>query len=224
MALTLVARYTSIGEAEAARSVLEATGIETFIDNENIVAIDWLMSNAVGSIKVLVREEELERAREILAELPAALPAEVQFEKPPVRAPLACPECGSGDVKRIPRLRLFALFVFIAFALGYAFDQFDFAMAGAFAAALIMMLVPSHQCRECTHRWSPVLEGDEAPPPDARDLVEKTCARCGSAEIVRLRYRKLKALPMLMSFTIVLIAPIYLFLPKWQCETCGRRS
>lgn len=232
MALTLAARCATIGEAEAVRSALEAAGIETFVDNENIVAIDWLMSNAVGAIKVLVREEELEQASRILAEIPTAAPidAEVEyFQAPPtISAPLACPECGSPDVQRVPRLRLFALFALTAIVIGYAVDQFDMAMAGVLALVLVMAFVPSHRCDGCGHRWSPSSDAarDEfdAPPPDAHDLVEKTCPRCGSTEVVRLRYRKLKTVPMLMSFTILFVAPIYLLLPKWQCEKCGLRT
>ena len=64
--LTTVAAFDEPGRANLARNVLEAAGIEAIIADSEIVAMDWLLSNAVGGIKVQVWEEDAERAAAVL--------------------------------------------------------------------------------------------------------------------------------------------------------------
>ncbi len=63
----VVARFGSLGEAESARSALQAAGIDAVLADDEIVALNWLYSNAVGGVKVLVAEEDEERAAAILS-------------------------------------------------------------------------------------------------------------------------------------------------------------
>ncbi|HVK16195.1 MAG TPA: DUF2007 domain-containing protein [Fimbriiglobus sp.] len=65
--LTTVASFDLAAKAELARNVLEEAGIDAVLTDAEIVAMDWLISNAVGGIKVQVREEDAERAAEVLA-------------------------------------------------------------------------------------------------------------------------------------------------------------
>lgn len=66
--LTTVATFDLAAKAEVARNVLEDAGIRAVITDSEIVAMDWLISNAVGGIKVQVREEDAERAAAVLDE------------------------------------------------------------------------------------------------------------------------------------------------------------
>jgi hypothetical protein len=66
--LTTVATFDLAAKAEVARNVLEDAGIQAVIADSEIVAMDWLISNAVGGIKVQVREEDAERAAAVLDE------------------------------------------------------------------------------------------------------------------------------------------------------------
>ena len=50
------------------RGRLEAEGIETFVQDELTIQIDPLYSNALGGIKLMVQQQDAERANEILAE------------------------------------------------------------------------------------------------------------------------------------------------------------
>jgi hypothetical protein len=59
---SVVGRFSTVGEAESARSALEAANIESRIDDENTIAVDWLYSNALGGVKVLVRTERRQEA------------------------------------------------------------------------------------------------------------------------------------------------------------------
>jgi hypothetical protein len=64
--LVTVAKYLSGPEAHAMRSQLEAEGIQAFLFDEMSTTVGLLSSTASGGVKVLVPDECLQRAREIL--------------------------------------------------------------------------------------------------------------------------------------------------------------
>lgn len=66
--LTTVAAFDLPAKAEFAKIVLEDAGIPAVVTDVEIVAMDWLLSNAVGGIKVQVRVEDAERAVAVLAD------------------------------------------------------------------------------------------------------------------------------------------------------------
>ena len=53
------------------KSVLEDAGIQCFLEDENVVRMDWLGSNAMGGIKLVVRKKDAEAAEKLLSERPA---------------------------------------------------------------------------------------------------------------------------------------------------------
>jgi len=65
--LVVVGAFTSAHEAHLARSVLQAAGLDATIAGEHLVSMYWLYSNAIGGVKVLVPEAQVEAAREVLA-------------------------------------------------------------------------------------------------------------------------------------------------------------
>lgn len=72
-----IRQFRDLPEAILARGVLESAGIETFLADDNIVRMDWFISNLVGGIKLKVRKEDLEAANEVLqAPVPGELPPE----------------------------------------------------------------------------------------------------------------------------------------------------
>jgi len=73
----VVRAFTSVPDAHVARSVLDAAGIPSRIADEHLVAADWLYSNAIGGVKLLVTDE---RAVEALAILDATA---TEVELPP---------------------------------------------------------------------------------------------------------------------------------------------
>jgi hypothetical protein len=66
--LTTVATFDLAAKAEVAKNVLDEAGIPAVLADAEIVAMDWLIANAVGGIKVQVREEDAERAAAVLDE------------------------------------------------------------------------------------------------------------------------------------------------------------
>jgi hypothetical protein len=71
-----IAAYNDVALTESARAKLEAVGIPTQFTDGEIVSEEWLQANALGSVKLQVRESDVERALQILggqAELEAGI-------------------------------------------------------------------------------------------------------------------------------------------------------
>jgi hypothetical protein len=64
--IVILRRYTSVPEALVAKGALESAGIECFLRDENTIRIDWFLSNALGGVKLCVREEDAEAAATLL--------------------------------------------------------------------------------------------------------------------------------------------------------------
>ena len=108
-----IASFSKPEEAHMLRLRLGAGGVRAFIQDENLVQIDWLYSNAIGGVRVQILEQDIERAREILAEPPlTADPAST----PP------CPKCGSGNTRPEERPRRLAFLGILLVGFPYAFS------------------------------------------------------------------------------------------------------
>lgn len=241
---SVVARFSTLGEAASARSALAAAGIESRVADENTIAIDWLYSNALGGVKLLVRDENVEEAAAVLS-IPAHGPP---FEEADgdgsdaadaegcvtaaesgddlVKSDL-CPSCGGGDIQRIPRLKLFIALAVVAYGVGVAVSEPALALALILAVGLIVSATPSHRCAACGERWNAADEPEQvtgAPAPEVDPPAERTCPRCGSGEFYRIRYRRLKVAPLIAPLLVFLFVPIWFVLPKWKCDHCGLRA
>jgi len=60
-------RYRDMPAAFVEKSVLDAAEIECFLQDDNVVRMDWLWSNAMGGIKLIVREKDAPEAERILS-------------------------------------------------------------------------------------------------------------------------------------------------------------
>ena len=78
------------------RTRLEHEGIECFINDEHLVSVNWLLSNAVGGVRLKVKREDAERAAEVIGEGEGGGEGEaaVAGEADEIR----CEKCGSEDV------------------------------------------------------------------------------------------------------------------------------
>jgi hypothetical protein len=220
---SIAARFTTTGEAEAAGTALDAARIRYELADENIIRVNWGMSQAVGGVKVLVRDDDLERAREIIF-TPAADPiVEPVIEPIFSEAPTLCPACGSLESQPVPRLRIFLLMAAVFIAIGAVAGQEMLAMIALIAVAAGVLLMPLARCSQCGHRWSPPPRERrvEAPPPDPADMIETPCPRCGSFEVYQINDRPLKAIPLLIPAMIIAVLPVWLLSAKRQCDSCG---
>jgi uncharacterized protein (DUF1810 family) len=63
----VAAAFTNVHQAHLAKSSLEGAGFDVMVADEHLVSMDWMLSNAIGGVKVLVREDRVEEARALLA-------------------------------------------------------------------------------------------------------------------------------------------------------------
>jgi hypothetical protein len=80
--------YDNYIPAHIAMGRLKEEGIECWLKDENTVTIDPILSNAIGGIKLLVPEENAERAWKILKGL-----------EHDYKATISCPKCGSHNIE-----------------------------------------------------------------------------------------------------------------------------
>jgi Putative prokaryotic signal transducing protein len=66
--LVLLRRFRDIPEALLAKGRLEASGIECFLADENMVRMDWFISNLLGGVKLFVEPSDFSRASGLLNE------------------------------------------------------------------------------------------------------------------------------------------------------------
>jgi hypothetical protein len=66
----ILRRYRDMPAAFVEKSVLEDAGIECYLQDDNVVRMDWLWSNALGGIKLIVREKDAGEAEKILSQEP----------------------------------------------------------------------------------------------------------------------------------------------------------
>ena len=238
---TIVARFTTVGEAEAARSALDAAGIPCRIGDENTVAVQWLYSNAIGGVKVLVAEEDREAALGVLRDVSREAPADAEEEPEaldedersdeevpsPGNEDNPCPACGSMARQRIPRFKVFGALAVIAVGVGAAVEEPNLALALIVAVGVAAAVTPSVRCGNCGQRLTeaePAPRVVETPLPDSGDLAETRCGRCGSAEVHKVTWRRFGASTMLPVLPMVFLAPFWILLPRWKCDQCGRRT
>lgn len=100
-----VATYREPHAAHIARAALEAEGIPAFVVHENLVGLDWMLSQALGGVKVQVAGERAERARAVLREDRSGDLEDVPEASLPLEAEDACPRCGSSAIQPAPEER-----------------------------------------------------------------------------------------------------------------------
>ena len=94
--LVLVRSFRDVFEAQMAKVNLDGADIRIlFLADENTVRINWSLSNAIGGVKLLVRDTDIADALTVLNQ-----PIPESFEVDGVGEYMQprCPQCGSLDV------------------------------------------------------------------------------------------------------------------------------
>ena len=60
--------YRDITEAMVDRTALESAGIQCFLYEDNLIRLDWFVSNALGGARLVVSENDADDATKILNE------------------------------------------------------------------------------------------------------------------------------------------------------------
>ncbi len=129
--LVMIRQFRDLPEALLAKGSLESAGIECFLRDDNLVRLDWFISNFVGGVKLCVKPEDAQNAQKLLNE-PILEGMYVQgiglYEQP------RCPKCQSLDVN---------------------FRELDRPIA--YLSAFLKVPVPLQRkgwhCRDCDAEW-----------------------------------------------------------------------
>jgi hypothetical protein len=113
--LVTLQHFRDIPEALLAKGMLESAGIKCLLADGNLVRMDWLLSNAIGGVRLQVDKQELEAARAILDE---PIPPELnQEELGETYTQPRCPRCSSLDIgfEKIDRFWTYGLWLLLTF-------------------------------------------------------------------------------------------------------------
>jgi DNA-directed RNA polymerase subunit RPC12/RpoP len=104
----LIRRYQYSSEAIIFKAKLESEGIEVFMRDNNTVDTNPLYSNAVGGVKLFVKNEDFIESNKILSQVSEySLDENNQFIK--------CPKCGGKQINMVTSitdLKSFLSFIF----------------------------------------------------------------------------------------------------------------
>lgn len=67
--MKLLRTFSKPFEAELAKSYLASFGIEAELFDQHTISINWLYSDLLGGIKLMVKEEDLETAARLLSQV-----------------------------------------------------------------------------------------------------------------------------------------------------------
>src|SRR5271170_1771821 len=87
-----IRRYRDLSEAIVARSLLESAGIAAYLRDENLVRLEWQISNFIGGIRLQVERADEAAAAELLSQ---PIPDKVPFDDQTEFAQPLCPICFS---------------------------------------------------------------------------------------------------------------------------------
>ncbi len=124
-------KFRDLPEALLAKGSLESAGIKAYLLDDNMIRMDWFISNGLGGIKLQVHPEDVEDANEILNQPPPEMldvDGVGNYEQP------KCPACQSLDV---------------------AFQELN--KFASYGSAYVGIPMPIHKrawtCHACGHEW-----------------------------------------------------------------------
>jgi hypothetical protein len=140
--LVTLRQFRDLPEALLAKSGLESAGIESQLVDDNMVRMDWFISNLLGGIKLKVHAEDVEAANEILNQ---PIPETIEIEGADSYAQPKCPRCRSLDV---------------------SFRELDkfFSYGSAYLGVPFPVSQKAWLCHGCSNEWE---DNNAAPPEDA---------------------------------------------------------
>jgi hypothetical protein len=130
-ALVTVRQFRDLPEALLAKGSLESAGIECFLADDNLVRLDWFISNFIGGIKLNVRAADAANAQKLLDE--------------PILEGLYVDGVGLYEQPRCPKCR----------SLDINFQELDrpIAYMSAFLRVPMPVQRPGWRCHACDAEW-----------------------------------------------------------------------
>lgn len=145
--MVTIRKFRDLPEALFAKGSLESAGIECALLDDNMVRLDWFISNLLGGVKLQVRQEDAAIASEILDQ-----PIPENFDVSGVGEYVQphCPKCQSLDV------------------------NFQEIAPAAYLSTAVSVPIPFHRrawrCHSCDAEWED--DGDDAAAADSHSPSE----------------------------------------------------
>ena len=144
--LVTLRQYRDLSEAIVARGALKSAGIFVFLKDENLVRLDWQISNMIGGIRLQVYAADVEAAEEVLSQ---PIPDTIEFADEPDFEQPRCPRCDSTDIN-------------------YEGSNRAAALASLYLLSIPFPLgAPSWTCNNCGTRWQDTEDTSDKPNPPA---------------------------------------------------------
>lgn len=130
---TLIGRYQYSSEALIYKGKLESEGIEVFMRDSNTVDTNPLYSNAVGGVKLFVKNEDVEKATKVLSEIST-------FSVDDNNELVKCPKCDAQQVDMVTSIK-------------------DIKSLLSFIFSTLLFFMPFHskhkyKCANCKHEFN----------------------------------------------------------------------
>ena len=127
--------YTNYIDAHIQLGRLQEEGIDCWLRDESIVTIDPLLTNAIGGIKLMVAENDLQKSLELLNTFRAER-----------KAKTVCPKCGSHNVEFVSTPRKPGNWASV--------------IIGVFITSFAPPVEKVYHCFDCTHEFGLAEEKD----------------------------------------------------------------
>jgi hypothetical protein len=93
-----IANYQYASEAYLFKGKLESEGVDVFLQNENTINTDPLLSNALGGVKLFVKSEDVMKAKQILDAIP-------EYSVDDNGELLSCPKCNAQKIEMFTTIK-----------------------------------------------------------------------------------------------------------------------
>ena len=133
--LITVKTFTYPHEAYVIRGRLESEGIETFMQDEMTVQVHNFYSNAVGGVKLQVREKDAAQAREILGLQQENEQDVLIVRKDTIANETTCPFCSSENIAKGKKANWLTLIPYVV--IGFIFPVYK----------------KTFTCFDCSKQW-----------------------------------------------------------------------
>jgi hypothetical protein len=111
--LVTIRRYRDLSEGIVARSLLQSAGLRAELRDENLIRLDWQISNFIGGLRLQVPAYDAATAEELLSQsvidpIPLGRTGDPETDENDFVQP-RCPHCGSNEISFEGRSRAAAL-------------------------------------------------------------------------------------------------------------------
>ena len=137
--LITIARFSHPEEAYIIAARLESEGISSFVADEHTIKVNWLLSNAIGGVRLQVRESDAAETKRILDLTEPNIQAAASSEE-------RCPKCNSANIQYE---RFYLRPIFVLWLLTFPLSP----PAPYIGGFTLPFLKRKWRCKTCGHQW-----------------------------------------------------------------------